>query len=257
MTAAPVLLLVDDLMFAPRLENSLRALGYRPLAATDEAQLSRALAQAPVLAIVDLASPAVDWERLVGFIRGPGKKADHVPVLGFGPHVDLALRERALAAGCTAVVGRSAISDAARLGSLVNKYAWQIDTAKCQAALPPLVLRGLAEFNRGEYFTCHETLELAWNEEPDPVRLLYQGILQIAVACHHVKGQNWRGAMKVLERGLPKLAHFAPACQGIDVAGLLAGARRLQAALADLGEERIAELDASLLPVVTYDLHEP
>jgi uncharacterized protein len=250
MTTATVLLLVEDLMFGPRLENNLRAAGYRPVFATDEVQLTRAMNQAPILAIVDLASMMVPWERLLTFIKDPGKKGAYLPVLGFGPHVDLDLRQRALAAGCTAVVGRSAISQ--NLASLVKKHAWKADRDKCRTAPPALVRRGLEEFNRAEYFECHESLELAWNDETEPVRLLYQGILQIAVACHHLNQQNWRGAMKVLEKGTPKLAHFEPECQGINVAKLLADARRLQDRLAELGPERVEEVGPELMPAVEY-----
>jgi predicted metal-dependent hydrolase len=34
-------------------------------------------------------------------------------------------------------------------------------------------LRGIEQFNRREYFECHETLELIWNAEPCPIRTLY------------------------------------------------------------------------------------
>lgn len=250
--AGTVLLLVDDLMFGPRLENGLRGLGYRPLFATNETELTQGLMQAPVLAVVDLGSAVLPWEPLVDFIKGPGKKGRHVPVLGFGPHVDLDLRARALARGCDAVVGRSAIVQ--NLGSLVNKHAWRVERPKCRLPLPPLVVQGLEEFNRGQYFECHETLELAWNEEPDSIRLLYQGILLVAVACHHVERGNWRGALKVLGRGMPKIAHFAPVCQGINVEKLLADAGRLRAALLELGPDRVAGIDRSLLVAVEYAL---
>src|SRR5512147_153845 len=145
-----VVLIVDDLLFLPRLEAGLRHLGYHPLVATNETELSRALFTAPVLVIVDLFSQSFNWERLVRFVKGPGKKAVHVPTLGFGPHVDLALRERALAAGCTAVVGRGAI--AGQLPSLVEKYKWVVDQSRCREVSPPLVLEGIKLFNQGHYF---------------------------------------------------------------------------------------------------------
>jgi predicted metal-dependent hydrolase len=46
--------------------------------------------------------------------------------------------------------------------------------------LPPQLLRqGIAQFNAGHYFECHETLEALWRSETRPVRDLYQGILQV------------------------------------------------------------------------------
>ena len=53
--------------------------------------------------------------------------------------------------------------------------------------VPPAALRtGIEQFNRGEYFECHETLEALWLAEPTSLRRLYQGILQVGVALHHL-----------------------------------------------------------------------
>lgn len=87
-------------------------------------------------------------------------------------------------------------------------------------------------------------------EEPRSIRLLYQGILQVGVSLYHVQRGNWRGAMKVLARAIPKLAHFEPTCMGIDVSGLLAGARRIREYLIQLGPERIGEFDPAMFPAI-------
>lgn len=243
-----ILLIVDDLLFQPRLETGLKHLGYTPLIATNETELSRALFTAPVLVIVDLFSPGFNWERLVRFVKGPGKKAVHVPVLGFGPHIDLDLREKALAAGCNAVVGRGAI--ASQLPHLVEKYKWVIDTHRCRQTPPPLLWEGIRLFNQGHYFECHEIIEDAWNEEADSVRVMYQGILQIGVACHHVKNKNWRGAMKVLERGVPKVGRFSPTCMGINIAQLLADAEAIRQELIRLGPDWQGDFNPCLFPII-------
>lgn len=243
-----IILIVDDLLFLPRLEAELRRLGYTPLTAANESELSRALFTAPVLVIVDLFSRSFNWERLVRFVKGPGKKAVHVPVLGFGPHVDLALREQALAAGCNVVVGRGAI--AGQLPHLVEKHKWVINKSRCQQTPPPLLWTGIKLFNQGDYFECHEIIEAAWNEEPDPVRIMYQGILQIGVACYHVKNKNWRGAMKVLERGVPKIGRFAPSCMGINIAQLLADAEAIRQELVRLGPNWQGDFDPNLFPII-------
>jgi predicted metal-dependent hydrolase len=248
--AETVVLIVDDLMFLPKLESNLLALGYQPITATNDADLSRALFTAPVLAIVDLFSHGFDWEALVRLIKGPGKKAAHVPVLGFGPHVDLDLRQRALAAGCTAVVGRSAI--VSQLPQLVNKHKWAIDRNRCQDTPPPLLREGIDLFNRGEFYMCHEVIEDAWMEEPSPIRIMYQGILQVGVACYHIQNKNWRGAVKVLERGVPKLGRFSPACMGIDIARLLEDAAAIRQELVRLGPEWRGEFDCHLFPTIKF-----
>jgi hypothetical protein len=172
----------------------------------------------------------------------------HVPILAYGPHVDLELRQRALDAGCDAVVGRSAV--ASNLSSLVEKWAWQPDSSLCGELPPSGLVQGIEEFNQRKFFECHETIEAAWMEEPRSIRLLYQGILQVGVSLYHVQQGNWRGAMKVLARAIPKLAHFEPTCMGIDVSGLLADARRIREYLTRLGPERIGEFDLALFPTI-------
>ena len=116
---------------------------------------------------------------------------------------------------------------------------------------PPLALyTGIAEFNRGEYFECHETLEAIWNEEPGPARTLYKGILQVGVGCYHLLRGNERGALIKLQSGADYLEAFAPRCLGVDVARLIADARRLRAALVALGPGHVGEVDRALLPQV-------
>ncbi len=114
-----IVLIVDDLMFLPRLENTLNHLGYPTSTATNKTDLTQALLQAPVLIIVDLFSQSIDWVTLIQLAKK--STTSPVPVLGFGPHIDLSLREQALAAGCNAVVGRGAV--ATQLPNLIKKYA--------------------------------------------------------------------------------------------------------------------------------------
>lgn len=243
-----IILIIDDLMFLPKLEDTLRKLGYQPIAATNEVALTRSIGAAPVLTIVDLFSQSFDWEALIRSIKGPDKKGRHIPVLGFGPHVDLELRERALAAGCDAVVGRGTI--VSQLPQLVEKYKWVIDTSPCRRKPPPLLRQGIALFNTGEYYDSHEAIEEAWVEERGPIRLMYQGILQIGVACFHIQQKNWRGAMKLLERGIPKIQRYAPHCMGIDLAKLVADAAAIRAELLRLGETWQGEFDSNLFPII-------
>jgi len=122
----------------------------------------------------------------------------------------------------------------------------------CHETPPLLLRRGVDQFNRGEYFDQHETLEDLWRDEPRPIRTLYQGILQIGVALHHVQRQNHHGAVYMLTRGANYLRPFAPACQGIDVDDLLAHAARLLEAVEHLGPARLSEFDGSLAPRVRW-----
>ena len=120
----------------------------------------------------------------------------------------------------------------------------------CQEPPPPLLLKGIEQFNRGDYFEQHETLEDLWRVESRDVRRLYQGILQIGVAFHHMRRLNHHGVVYMLTRGAWYLRPFAPQCQGVDVAGLIAASERALARVEQLGPDRLSEFDWSLAPTV-------
>jgi predicted metal-dependent hydrolase len=78
---------------------------------------------------------------------------------------------------------------------------------------------GLAEFNEGKFYDCHETLEQCWQEQgrleqalpnaiQDPHRQWVQGFIQIAVAFHHLERDNVKGALKLLGRGFARIKKF-------------------------------------------------
>ena len=97
---------------------------------------------------------------------------------------------------------------------------------------PPARLRlGVEQFNRGEFFEQHETLELEWLAERDPVRYLYQGILQIGVGFEHLRRGNGPGARRLWRRGISYLEPFKGGCMGIDVDRLVADTEACAAAL--------------------------
>jgi len=120
----------------------------------------------------------------------------------------------------------------------------------CDEAPPPELLEGIAQFNRGEYFEQHETLELLWRAESRQIRRLYQGILQIGVAFHHLRRLNHHGTVYMLTRGAQYLAPFAPRCQCVDVRALLDDAAVALAEVERLGPARLAEFDWGLAPRV-------
>ena len=118
--------------------------------------------------------------------------------------------------------------------------------------LPDLALKGIEEFNRGEFYECHEYLEEAWMREPRRVRFLYQGILQVGVGFYHLQNGNWRGATGLLRNGAVRLKEFEPATLGVDVAKLVRESERCLRELESLGRERIDEFDRSGVPKVEW-----
>ncbi len=119
-------------------------------------------------------------------------------------------------------------------------------------AVPQLVLRGIEEFNRGEFYECHEYLEEAWMQEPRRARFLYQGILQVGVGFYHLKNGNWRGATGLIRNGTARLKEFEPEFLGVDVARLVRQSEACLRELEALGRERVREFDVGRIPKVAF-----
>src|SRR5690242_8915492 len=122
--------------------------------------------------------------------------------------------------------------------------------ARCSDPPPPELLLGIEQFNQREYFECHETLEALWNRDPGTIRVLAKGILQVGVGCYHLLRGNHRGALLKLASGADYLGPFAPRCRRVEVAQLIADARRLHDEIVTLGPKRLGEFDRSLLPII-------
>jgi len=84
----------------------------------------------------------------------------------------------------------------------------------------PFLERGIALFNCGEYFECHEVLEAGWTGERGPRRLFLQSLIHMAVGFYHDGRGNTVGATRQLRKGLRKLGAYLPACEAVDTARL-------------------------------------
>src|SRR5437764_975003 len=90
--------------------------------------------------------------------------------------------------------------------------------ACCDRVPTPQMLVGFEQFNHGEYYEQHETLEWVWRAETDTtIRNFFKGILQIGVGFHHLRNGNYNGVIKVLGRGINYLKPYAPECYGVDI----------------------------------------
>lgn len=144
--------------------------------------------------------------------------------------------------------GRQSHEGKERRRPAVGKVGRGLPSERCSEPPPPALLAGIDEFNQRLFFEQHETLEDAWIEEVDPVRYLYQGILQVGVGFHHLSRHNFRGARSLMERGLRLLRPFAPACMGVDVERFIGEVERAYSHLIELGPERIGSFDPDLIP---------
>ncbi|MBI3537904.1 MAG: DUF309 domain-containing protein [Chloroflexi bacterium] len=126
--------------------------------------------------------------------------------------------------------------------------------SRCQDKLSPQMIYAFEQFNRGEYWHQHETLETIWRAEKDErIRNFYKDILQVGVGFHHITRRNYRGAVKVLARGIAYLEPYAPRCMRVDIARLIAEGTRVLAQVRALGAERIDEIKIADLPRVHYE----
>ena len=90
-----------------------------------------------------------------------------------------------------------------------------------------------ALWNEGLFFEVHEVLEAVWKTAAGTERQALQGVIQVAVAYHHLAHGNRRGARSLLAEGRSRLASVpTTALPALDVAGLLAATAPWEAALA-------------------------
>jgi predicted metal-dependent hydrolase len=81
---------------------------------------------------------------------------------------------------------------------------------------------GLDLMRRGAYFEAHEELELAWRMAVPDERDFFQGLVHVTVAWYQAGRGNRVGCGRQLEKAAQRLAPYAPAHRGVDVAALLA-----------------------------------
>jgi CheY-like chemotaxis protein len=118
--AGKIVLVVEDLIFLSRIQETARRLGV-PVETSDPAGLRKSLEiEVPRAIILDLnhrsgqALPILDWLKKKGAMT-------YVPVVGFLSHVQSDLAKAAREAGCDQVLARSAFSE--RLPQLLRELA--------------------------------------------------------------------------------------------------------------------------------------
>ena len=142
---------------------------------------------------------------------------------------------------------------AARARPAIGKIFRGLPSARCGEPPPAAVVRGFEQFNRGEFFEQHETLEDAWIAETDPIRYLYQGILQVGVGLYHLRRGNLRGASGMMQKGIALLQPFRPRCLGVDIDRFLDESQRCLDAVQRLTPATLSTFDTSLVPRVHFE----
>jgi predicted metal-dependent hydrolase len=121
------------------------------------------------------------------------------------------------------------------------------DTARRQA-----LRKGALLFNHQLFFEVHEVLEAQWMQEYGDEKRFLQGLIQIAVAFHHLQNRNLRGAVSLLQDGLDKLAPYQPVYLGIALQEFV---HQLEARRAELlcgGAEQLARFAMDAIPRIQF-----
>ena len=108
--------------------------------------------------------------------------------------------------------------------------------------------KGIQEFNDGDYFECHETLEDIWMIEVGPDRPFYQGLLQLSVGCFHLLNRNYVGAESQWSKAYTKLKDFGGQHLGVELKSLLEQILRCQEMLAMVQRGHKRKFDFSIIP---------
>jgi CheY-like chemotaxis protein len=120
MSVPTVVVAIDDLFFLSKVQTTLEHLGLTARIMTDTAGLQAYLQEtAPALAVVDLTLQRGDAVSLIHTIRAT-PYGRTIPILAFGSHVAVAVREQALQAGADQVVAKSEFSR--RLPDLIRQH---------------------------------------------------------------------------------------------------------------------------------------
>jgi predicted metal-dependent hydrolase len=78
--------------------------------------------------------------------------------------------------------------------------------------------KGVAQFNAGHYFECHDTLEDMWTGIRGPSRDFFQALIQVSVAFYHLTNGNLAGADSMLRRALKRFEPYPGRYFGFDLA---------------------------------------
>lgn len=99
-------------------------------------------------------------------------------------------------------------------------------------SIEDLLEAGLSCIRAGQYFEAHEELELAWRRAAAEERDFFQGLVHFTVAWYQAGRGNRPGCERQLAKATRRLARYAPAHRGVDVALVLGQVEAAQATVA-------------------------
>ena len=109
---------------------------------------------------------------------------------------------------------------------------------------------GITQFNAGDFFACHDTLEDVWMWLRGPDRSFFQGLIQVSVGYYHLSCENYPGAEHLLERGIQKLQLFPAQHRGVDIEDLLRQALQALVRVVEVREGKRETYTLEILPKI-------
>ncbi len=111
---------------------------------------------------------------------------------------------------------------------------------------------GIAEFNNGEYFECHDTFEDLWMHERGDQKRFLQGLIQGAVGIFHATRNNFNGSESQLTKAIDKLAGFPGRYSGVDVDALRNGLIALRLSIRKSTAKGSPSYNPDVIPKIDY-----
>lgn len=112
--------------------------------------------------------------------------------------------------------------------------------------------RGIALFNRRDFYDAHEVWEDGWRDELGDERVLLQGLIQLAAGFYKLQVGAPTGTVKLLENGMRKLEAFRDDAQGVELEPLLAEATAWLAEARRMVATKRVDYDPDRLPKIGY-----
>ena len=109
-----------------------------------------------------------------------------------------------------------------------------------------LFQKGLAEYEKGDYFEAHEAWEDLWSDYQLSDRKFIQGLIQLAVSFVHLGNGNMIGAKNLLKKCENKFSEYTGIHRNINVDELKSAIEAVDIVYQNL--EHSLEFDWDLVP---------
>lgn len=124
-----------------------------------------------------------------------------------------------------------------------------------EAEIASRFLEGIAKFNSGDFYGCHDILEDLWFDvdRQNSGRNFYQGLIHIAVGFYHItKKLNPPGALLQLNKAIKKLTPFKPAYEKIELSMLLVKIEKCIKEIEKMKSGKVTKFDIKLVPRIKF-----